>query len=176
MDKLASDRLRLLRRFEAFESAQEAQVAPIAVCRIYAISDVHVDADENWNWLEALTAAPDASTYAQSALVLPGDVCTDLSRLEKALKIFCDVFRAVFYCAGNHELWSYGKDAPDSIERLLQILTLCRKLGVRTEPAMLDVEGQPATRVRIVPLHSWHSPAFCPARPPSGYAKDFDAV
>ena len=171
----ASNRQHLLRRFEAFESAVEVQTAPIAVYRIYAISDVHVDADENWSWLEALAAAPDA-VYARSALILPGDVCTDLTRLERALRIFCGVFRAVFYCVGNHELWSYGKDAPDSIERLLQILTICRRIGVHTEPAVLDVGEQPGTRVRVVPLHSWHSPAFCPARPPSGYAKDFDAA
>ena len=129
--------------------------------------------------MEGLPARAEAGEYARSALILPGDVCTDLARLERALRLLRGMFRCVFYCVGNHELWSFGVDAPDSIERLLAILQICRRIDVLTEPALLNMEEDcqgARSAVRVVPLHSWYSPAFWPACPPRGAAADFDAA
>lgn len=115
--------------------------------RVFAISDLHVDYETNWAWLERISA----SGYAGDALLVAGDISHNLDRLERALALLCERFGMVFFVPGNHDLWLRKGAEKDSLEKLEQILARCRALGVRTSPE--KVGGG----VWVVPLFSWYA-------------------
>eukprot|EP00854_Cymbomonas_tetramitiformis_P012983 gene12983-15345_t len=117
---------------------------------IYAISDLHVDSKVNRDWVNSLPA----QDHLEDALIVAGDVATNLEVLESTLVALLEKFGAVWFCPGNHELWCTPdkKGQSHSIEKFFAILQLCRKLGVRTEP------GTVGTSAAIVPMYSWYKP------------------
>jgi calcineurin-like phosphoesterase family protein len=117
--------------------------------RVFLLSDIHVDYSENMNWIRSLSD----SDYAHDALLLAGDACHEIAKLERALSCLRQKFAEVFFLNGNHELWLLGSDCSDSLKKFHRVLDLCRSLDVKTEPARLhdDYGG-----VWIVPLFSWY--------------------
>eukprot|EP00755_Sulcionema_specki_P008043 Sspe_Gene.39872::Locus_19222_Transcript_2_3_Confidence_0.500_Length_4696::g.39872::m.39872 len=129
--------------------------------RVWAVSDMHVDHKENMRWLETLPEFDeDGVPYSTGILICAGDVCTKIEMLRKALVLMRDRFQAVFYCVGNHELWQWGKESPDSVEKFFEILTLCAEVGVHTTPAILPSSGASGGPLCIVPLQSWYKSGF----------------
>ncbi|KAH8076172.1 calcineurin-like phosphoesterase [Aureococcus anophagefferens] len=133
--------------------------------RIWLISDVHVEAPENGRWLDDLAPRPG------DAVIVAGDVATNLDALAAALCIFRAKFKHVFFAPGNHELWvmldargaartgdTGGDESPsrpppaDSVDKLFRILQLCDELGVHTSPAFVG-------DALVVPLFSWYKRA-----------------
>lgn len=112
--------------------------------RVFAISDLHTDFKENWEYLKEITV-PD---YSDDLLIVAGDIADKLDVMEKTLRHLKRFFRYVSYTPGNHELWVRGEEK-DSAEKLQKILSLCREIGVQTEPAKYN-------GVWIVPLLSWY--------------------
>ena len=73
---------------------------PRAPTRVFAVSDCHVDFQENMDWLFGLPVGP----YDRDVVVVAGDVGHTLPLLAVALTRFKLVFKEVCFCVGNHEL------------------------------------------------------------------------
>eukprot|EP00747_Dinoflagellata_sp_TGD_P179128 gnl/TRDRNA2_/TRDRNA2_29391_c0_seq1.p1 gnl/TRDRNA2_/TRDRNA2_29391_c0~~gnl/TRDRNA2_/TRDRNA2_29391_c0_seq1.p1 ORF type:complete len:848 (+),score=148.19 gnl/TRDRNA2_/TRDRNA2_29391_c0_seq1:79-2622(+) len=145
----------LLNMYGAAEEALQnsGDVWPTVSCkRLLAWSDLHIDMGENLRHFEAV------ERQEGTALIVSGDVCTSLARLEQALVLCVERFDVVFYVPGNHELWaeSTAEDGRrhTSLQKFVDILRLCRRVGVRTSPAFL-AEG-----VAVCPLFSWYKADF----------------
>ena len=111
--------------------------------RIFALSDLHVDYEANWDWLQRVEAR------AGDALLVAGDVGHDLDRLARALALLQARFSALFFRPGNHDLWLRKGPEHDSREKLEALLARCRALGVRTAPERVGAAW-------VVPLFSWY--------------------
>ncbi|UJR08439.1 hypothetical protein I4U23_012709 [Adineta vaga] len=120
--------------------------------KIYAISDLHVDQLENMKWIEQISA----EKYLNDTVILPGDITHVLSKLTQTLKLFKLKFKDVYYCPGNHELWTQSSmedeelHVDNSIEKFHYISKLCETIGVRMRPGTTD-QG-----VTIIPLFAWY--------------------
>ncbi|GMH64959.1 hypothetical protein TrST_g9663 [Triparma strigata] len=130
------------------------------VTRVFAISDLHVDAPPNLAWVEALERRPplDASTPEHHALLVAGDVSCDLGRLEKTLRCLRKTYDSVFYVPGNHEKWSDGY--ADSLEKLDAVLETAHACDCRTAPAKLVAESSDEGGIIVAPLFSWYHASF----------------
>lgn len=117
--------------------------------RVFALSDIHVDYSENMAWIRGLSD----QDYSGDVLLLAGDACHEIGKLDAALRCLREKFAEVFFLNGNHELWLLESDCSDSLQKFHRIMDLCRALGVRTEPAKID-DGHGG--LWIVPLFSWY--------------------
>ena len=135
--------------------------------RVWAVSDVHVNARENWAWVEALSR----TAYQDDALIVAGDLCETIPRLEDTLRDLRARFGEVFFVPGNHELWCVGGAADgaaaarpaDSLAKLRAVEGACARAGVRTRAGVLwadDARRAGARGVLVVPLLSWHHQSF----------------
>ena len=137
---------------------------------MWAVSDVHVNAHENSDWVEALSR----TAYQDDALIVAGDLCETVPRLESALRDLRARFGEVFFVPGNHELWCVGgaadgaanARAADSLAKLRAVEGACARAGVRTRAGVVwaddDAPGTHAAArgVLVVPLLSWHHQSF----------------
>lgn len=55
--------------------------------RVWAISDIHVDCIQNFQWIENISKSPN------DTLLLAGDVCSNMDLLRKTLQMLKDKFR-----------------------------------------------------------------------------------
>lgn len=117
--------------------------------RIYALSDLHVDYDENFSWLENLSP----SAFQSDVLIVAGDVSEDLEKLKRTFQRLQNKFAAVCFTPGNHDLWVRKKQSLNSFEKLEQLLELCDSLGVHAQPVKIESKQ---SAVWIVPLFSWY--------------------
>jgi predicted phosphodiesterase len=129
--------------------------------RVFALSDIHVDYEQNLDWLAELSA----SEYQDDLLLLAGDVSDDLALLEEVLGSLASKFRKLFFVPGNHELW-VRRRRPDSsepgqadneiacsVEKFKLIRQRCEALGVACDAWHLD-------QLSIVPLLGWYDFSF----------------
>lgn len=126
-------------------------VNPKPVRRIFAVSDLHVDLQQNWAWFEALSPFD----YQDAALILAGDLTDNLDKLRSTLFLASQKFVQVFFVPGNHELWVRNSRGSDSIAKFWQVIQLCDALGVQTRPAKVGM-SEASDGVWIVPLFSWY--------------------
>jgi hypothetical protein len=49
-------------------------------------------------------------------LLILGDITHVLSKLERTLKLFKSKFKDVYYCPGNHELWTQSVVEDDNLQ------------------------------------------------------------
>lgn len=117
--------------------------------RILAISDLHVDFKDNMQHMLSLSE----SAYKDDCLIVAGDACDDIAKLEHLLGSLTSKFSLVTFVPGNHELWVRRNSFSDSLEKFHKILDLCDQLGVRTQP--FKVNGA-TNQVTVVPLFSWY--------------------
>ena len=78
--------------------------------RVHCVSDLHADMRENMAWLRGVPSPRVANAARKHCLIVAGDVATKLGALENVLVDCVEKFDAVFYCAGNHELWYVGSE------------------------------------------------------------------
>ncbi|MEM8501484.1 MAG: metallophosphoesterase family protein, partial [Pseudomonadota bacterium] len=93
--------------------------------RILAISDLHVDFRDNMEHMLSLSD----SNYRDDCLIVAGDACDDLAKLEQLLRSLTAKFSVVTFVPGNHELWVRRKSFADSLEKFSSILELCDQIG-----------------------------------------------
>lgn len=125
--------------------------------RVFGISDIHTDWEENRRRLEALPLGP----YSEDALLVAGDVSHDPRTFTETMSMLCQRFAHVFFVPGNHDVWvaassAGGNGGPsDSLAKHRWLLEECARLGVWTTPVRYPLE-----RLVIVPLLSWYHPEF----------------
>lgn len=127
--------------------------------RIYALSDIHIGYELNFDWIRNLSE----SDYQQDALIVAGDICHTLERFKRALAELRTRFAEVFFVPGNHELWLRPATFSDSIQKFWYIIENCERLNVHCHPKKIGAADGRAG-VWIVPLFSWY------ARPEEGEA------
>ncbi|CAA6655707.1 unnamed protein product [Spirodela intermedia] len=142
--------------------------------RVYVLSDLHTDYEENMAWVNRLSM----EYYANTVLLVAGDVAETYKNFVTTMKMLKDRFRSVFFVPGNHDLWCRreGGSFLHSLEKLNALLDVCRDLGVETGPGIVDGVG-------IVPLYSWYHESFDKEKDISGFripsldtvCKDFHA-
>ena len=124
--------------------------------RVYAMSALHADRDDNREFLNELVERrrreqPDN----KDVLIVAGDVSEDPELLLDTVQMLRTAFGAgVVFVPGNHDLWRGRKDDArfkDSAKKLHYLLRECEARGVST--SALHVE---AAELWVVPLHSWH--------------------
>lgn len=118
--------------------------------RVFALSDVHVDYDENARWVRALSE----SDYSDDALVLAGDIADSLQLLGWCLEMLTRRFRVVAYVPGNHDLWvAGGSPSGTSLQKFEDVRAIAFECGALT--SMYVRNG-----LAIVPLLSWYDYSF----------------
>jgi Icc-related predicted phosphoesterase len=120
------------------------------VSRVFAISDIHVDYKENMSWIRALSS----TDYLNDAIIVGGDVSSDLDRLQRTIECLKERFSEVFFVPGNHELWIGRCESRNSMTKFSRILSLCASMGVHTNPTR--VGKATGDGVWIIPLFSWY--------------------
>ena len=74
--------------------------------RIFALSDIHVDFQENAAWVQNLSN----TDYLDDVIILAGDVSDVESRLRRCLVVLAQKFSQVFFIPGNHDIWIGEKE------------------------------------------------------------------
>lgn len=117
--------------------------------RVFTISDIHVDFEENLRWLNNLSCFD----YQNDLLILAGDVTDILPLFEKTLISLRERFLEVLFIPGNHDLWVHRSNVKHSLEKLRLIKTIIIDCGIRIEPFHL-------TSLSIIPLFGWYDYSF----------------
>lgn len=116
--------------------------------RVWAVSDIHIDYQENFNILTDFARRG----HRLDALIIAGDVTDRLDRLQQLFEIVVPCFHRVLFVPGNHELWIRRSDFADSLQKFAALQELCRHQGVQMEPVKIGQFRQ----VWLVPLLSWY--------------------
>ena len=126
--------------------------------KLYAISDLHVRAPENWEALQELSPHP------EDWLIIAGDVGEAPEELEATLQLLTPRFRQLLWVPGNHELWTLPRE-PSALRgeaRYRRLVSLCEKYGVLTpEHPYARWPGEGPPRV-IAPLFLLYDYSFRP--------------
>jgi 3',5'-cyclic AMP phosphodiesterase CpdA len=127
--------------------------------QLLAISDLHVESEENVQIVEGLRPQS-----ADDWLIVAGDVGALAPGIEKTLRTLKERFATVLWVPGNHDLWTHPSD-PVTMrgeERYRHLVELCRTLGVVSpeDPyPVWDGEGGP---VAVAPLFLLYDYTFRP--------------
>lgn len=119
--------------------------------RIFAVSDIHIDYKDNYNWLLNLSTLD----YREDILLLAGDITDNLTLLEECFVHLNKIFYKVVFVPGNHELWLRAESEKTSIDKFTAIIKLAGEIGIHTQSFS---EGA----VTIIPLLSWYDLSFGP--------------
>ena len=117
--------------------------------RVYAVSDIHADYEENLAWIHSLSE----QQYQEDVLILAGDVSDDMATLAAVFDSLRSRFREVMFVPGNHELWVQREDYDCSLRKFEAVNSLCADHGIRTGPA--EIGG-----TAFVPLLGWYDYSF----------------
>jgi predicted phosphodiesterase len=118
---------------------------------IFAWSDLHTDYAKSLERIAQLSQ----QDYREDSILLAGDISHQVSTIETTLRLFTQRFRHVFFVPGNHDLWLYRKDYPDSLQKLDVLRSMCDQCGVFMTPQRIPVKDSDGS-VQIVPLLSWY--------------------
>ncbi|KAI1389680.1 metallophosphoesterase-like protein [Hypoxylon trugodes] len=127
--------------------------------KLYAIGDLHLSYEYNRKALAELKPHP------EDGLILCGDVGETDEHLELAFSLGKRHFKQVFWCPGNHELYSVPAAQPDAIkgeEKYQHCVEVAREHGVHTPEddfVRWDGEGGP---VLIAPIFTLYDYSFRP--------------
>jgi predicted phosphodiesterase len=114
--------------------------------RFFALSDLHVDYEENASWVRQLSL----TDFTHDVLILAGDISASRSRLAWSLEALARRFDALMFVPGNHDLWVVrDADVSDSIEKFHRVLRIARDCGAWTTPRDFG-------DISIIPLFSWY--------------------
>ncbi len=117
--------------------------------RIHAVSDIHVDYEENFNWIKNLSN----EDYTNDVLILAGDVSDNMVSLGKVFTLLKNKFFRVLFVPGNHDLWVTRNKIKNSMEALGIVQDVAVNFGIDIRPADFGP-------VSIVPLLGWYDYSF----------------
>ncbi|CAJ1890332.1 unnamed protein product [Cylindrotheca closterium] len=129
--------------------------------RVLCISDLHVDHNDNMEWLANHTLADTIegiSLQESDLVVVAGDISHDLERIEQALGYLQRQGSSILFVPGNHEAWLHSSelDKGDSYEKLERINDLCQSMCVHTNPVLVGNTEERPHGLWIAPLQSWY--------------------
>jgi predicted phosphodiesterase len=118
--------------------------------RVFAVSDIHVDFDANFQWVRQLSKAD----YRDDLLILAGDVTHHLAQLASCLNELATRFAQVLFVPGNHDVWVLG-ESPErtSLQKFADVAAVVERNGASMQPYR---HGD----VLIAPLLSWYDYSF----------------
>lgn len=117
--------------------------------RIFALSDLHVDYEENRRWLHNLSRVD----YQADLLILAGDISDMPALQQETFTALRRCFAAVVFVPGNHDLWVHRTRVKDSLAQFELIRQMAADYGIAMQP----VHRGP---VSIVPLLGWYDYSF----------------
>lgn len=117
--------------------------------RIFALSDIHIDYQENRYWLFDLSSMD----FQDDILILAGDVSDSLQLLRRCFSKLSGIFRKVLYIPGNHDLWIVRDRFLSSFEKYDKICEIAEDYGILMRPYHLRT-------LSIVPLLGWYDFSF----------------
>lgn len=132
--------------------------------RLYAIGDIHLSFPANRAMWAELGPHPD------DGLILAGDVGEKAAHLELAFSTAARCFKVVFWCPGNHELYTLaapGDPQPRGQRKYDQCVAIARKHGVHTPEDdfyLWQGAGGPAL---VAPIFTLYDYSFRPDHLPS---------
>lgn len=127
--------------------------------RLYAIGDIHLSFPANrhlWSELEL---------HLDDGLILVGDVGEKSAHLELAFSTATKCFKKVFWCPGNHELYTLATPSEPQLrgqDKYDECVAIARKYGVHTPEDdfyLWEGEGGPAL---IAPIFTLYDYSFRP--------------
>lgn len=129
--------------------------------RVLCISDLHVDHNDNMEWLANHTFNEESEgiTLQQSDLVVvAGDISHDIDRIEQALGYLQRQGSSILFVPGNHEAWLHSSELEtgDSCEKLKRINEMCQDMGVHTNPVLVGNTEDRPHGLWVAPLQSWY--------------------
>jgi predicted phosphodiesterase len=124
---------------------------------LLAISDLHVEHDENRAIVEGLRPEHPADW-----LLVAGDVASSAERVDWALSLLKERFETVVWVPGNHELHVYDKDpaSPRGEGLYLDLIECCRRNGVISPEDPYPVWEGGGDPIRVVPLFLLYDYSF----------------
>ncbi|ORY57579.1 metallophosphoesteras-like protein [Pseudomassariella vexata] len=126
--------------------------------KLFAIGDLHLSYELNRKALRQLRPHPD------DGLILCGDVGETAAHLELAFEAAKQNFKEVFWCPGNHELYTMPTQTTlKGEEKYAECVEVARKHGVRTpEDDFFRWEGAGGPAI-VVPIFTLYDYSFRPA-------------
>lgn len=143
--------------------------------KCYVLSDLHADAEKNQIWVRdnCQKLPEDADVF--TVFILPGDIGSEIDRLERVFRVLVANYNAVIYCPGNHEAWRRGtasggsatqpelraenRMAVDSVQKIVEVVECARSCGVHVGPLRVHKAVQAESEspaVCIFPFYSWY--------------------
>ncbi|MCM2451874.1 metallophosphoesterase [Agrobacterium vitis] len=117
--------------------------------RVFALSDLHLDYEENRTWMTGLSD----QDYRSDWLIFAGDVSDDVKLAEACFAALSSKFARVFFVPGNHDLWVRRDEGVNSLDKFHAMLKLAGEHGLLTEPHR---EGG----LTVAPLFGWYDYSF----------------
>lgn len=117
--------------------------------RVFALSDIHIDYQENKYWLFNLSSID----FQDDILILAGDVTDRLQLLNRCFLKLSAIFRKVLFIPGNHDLWVIRDRLFSSIHKYFKICEIARDCGILMQPYHVGP-------LSIVPLLGWYDFSF----------------
>jgi predicted phosphodiesterase len=117
--------------------------------RVFTVSDIHIDYDENRRWLHNLSQ----SDYQDDVLILAGDITDVVLLFIEGFEALKRRFLEVLYVPGNHDLWVHRNGGNNSLDHFFLIRKIADDYGIRMEPVHFD-------SLSIVPLFGWYDYSF----------------
>ncbi|KAI2605959.1 Metallo-dependent phosphatase [Hypoxylon fragiforme] len=127
--------------------------------KLYAIGDLHLSYEYNRKALQELKPHPN------DGLILCGDVGETEQHLELAFEAGKRNFKEVFWCPGNHELYTMGSSRPDlrGEAKYEHCVEVARRHGVHTpEDPFVRWEGEDGPAL-VAPIFTLYDYSFRPA-------------
>jgi predicted phosphodiesterase len=149
-----------------------------SIIKTYVISDLHGDSDKSMEWIKfnCKRKSEDINNNTFTILILPGDIGTEVDRLEHIFMFLKSQYNLVCYIYGNHELWRRGTmlgdstvsvTTPDkrtsttnrmsnnSIDKFYEIMNKAQECQLCIEPIRI-ISKSSSSAVTIIPLYSWY--------------------
>jgi predicted phosphodiesterase len=117
--------------------------------RVFAVSDVHLDYEENRLWLSNLSDLD----YRSDVLILAGDISDEIKLIEWCFISLQRKFLKVFFVPGNHDLWVNRTQGMTSFDKF-------RFLGELAREHQICTGVHHYGPLSIVPLLGWYDYSF----------------
>lgn len=118
--------------------------------RVFAVSDIHIDYDENARWIANLSTAE----YQDDVLILAGDVTDELQLLEWCLTALAKRFKKVLFVPGNHDLWVIREgNEKNSLQKFDDVCAVVESSGA-------SMQAFREHGISIIPLLAWYDYSF----------------